>query len=90
MDTYTNYSKEAELAGVTEKDIKRLLAKLNEAGRFADYLGLELFGSGGSLTVRKYCYNSRPVILGHTRYGNWTGGDGGERFIDGVWVGEGE
>ena len=91
MAMFSDYSKEAEFAGVSEKDIKRLLAKLNEAGRLADHLGLELFGGDGSLAVRKYCDNNiRPVILGHTRYGNWDGGDGGERYINGLWVGEGE
>ena len=85
------YEKEMAHVGVSEKDIKKLLSILNKAGRLADYLGLELFSASGTLSVRKrMSTEERAIVLGHTTYGNWDGGDGGERYINGLWVGEGE
>lgn len=85
------YEKEMAHVGVSAEDIKKLLSMLNKAGRFADYLGVELFSASGTLSVRKRrSTEERAVVLGHTIYGNWDGGDGGERYINGLWVGEGE
>lgn len=86
-----SYEEVTALVGVSAKDIKKLLSMLNKAGRFADHLGLELFSASGTLSVRKrMSTEERAIVLGHTDYGNWDGGDGGERYINGLWVGEGE
>ena len=85
------YEKEMAHVGVSAEDIKKLLSMLNKAGRFADYLGVELFSASGTLSVRKrMSTEERAIVLGCTSYGNWDGGDGGERYINGLWVGEGE
>ena len=86
-----SYEEVTAYVGVSAEDIKKLLSMLNKAGRFADYLGVELFSASGTLSVRKRrSTEERAIVLGHTTYGNWDGGDGGERYIDGFWVGEGE
>lgn len=85
------YEKEMAHVGISANDIKKLLSMLNKAGRFADYLGVELFSASGTLSVRKrMSTEERAIVLGCTSYGNWDGGDGGERYINGLWVGEGE
>lgn len=86
-----SYEEVTARVGVSAEDIKKLLSMLNKAGRLADHLGLELFSASGTLSVRKRMRTEeRAIVLGHTTYGNWDGGDGGERYIDGFWVGEGE
>ena len=91
MTDELSYEKAMARVGVSAKDIKKLLSMLNKAGRFADYLGLELFSASGTLSVRKrMSTEERAIVLGNTSYGNWDGGDGGERLINGLWVGEGE
>lgn len=88
ISSYT-YKEEQEAAGISEKDIQKLIAMLNKAGRFADYLGVEMFSASGTLSIRKRMSTyDRAIVLGHTIYGQWDGGDGGERYENGLWAGE--
>ena len=86
-----DYRRECERVGVSYDAIQKLIRALNKAGKIADTMGVELFGSGtGTLTVRKHIADSEyPYVLGVVQHGWWSGGDGGEHTDEnGLWRGE--
>lgn len=84
-------AKECSHVGIEYDEVLKLVRMLNKAGKLADRLGVEMFGTGsGTLLVRKYDGTDyRPVVLATVTHGEWTGGDGGAYMAeDGLLRGE--
>ena len=76
-------------ARVSQKKVESLANRLEKLGKEAEKMGLHIFGSSGSGTVRtRDCGIGRSIIVARICAGYWDGGDGGEREIEGVWYGE--